>query len=53
MDYIFVSNFMKIRRGQDFFVDLAWNDPIGRYIAVYKYKAKLHTVRMSVGMMGA
>ena len=28
MDYIFVPNFMKIRRGQDFFVDLAWNDPI-------------------------
>ena len=27
MDYIFVPNFMKIRRGQDFFVDLAWNDP--------------------------
>ena len=27
MGYIFVPNFMKIRRGQDFFVDLAWNDP--------------------------
>ena len=28
MYYIFVPNFMKIRRDQDFFVDLAWNDPV-------------------------
>ena len=27
MDYKFMPNFIKIRRGQDFFADLAWNDP--------------------------
>ena len=28
MESMFVPNFMKIERGEDFFfVDLAWNDP--------------------------
>ena len=44
MDYTSVPNFMKIKSGQDFFVDLAWNAPdvevetgaCLQYIAAYK-----------------